>query len=74
MFTVLSFNSPLILDMRILQMNVVAWENALKRNRLTNQNKVNKSTNNQGNKQTEIKRETGFDPCVSSDGVAVIFQ
>lgn len=59
MFTVLSFNSPLILDMRILQMNVVAWENTLKRkkgNRLTNQNKVNKSTNNQGNKQTEIKR------------------
>ncbi len=35
---------------------------------------MNKPTKNQGSKQTEIKQDSGFDPCVLADGVAVIFQ
>ncbi len=35
---------------------------------------MNKPTKNQGRKQTEIKQDIGFDPCVLADGVAVIFQ
>lgn len=34
---------------------------------------MNKPTKNQGRKQTEIKQDIVFDPCVLADGIAVIF-